>query len=111
MSAEDTDAAPPWMDKQLLELWLRTHYGQVTVTDCEVRPATVKGDNYLSVMHRLLVATKCTPTLSLIVKCRMEEGVTAGIMKDSSIFRKEREMYGNTLPRMSALLRRALPGK
>jgi hypothetical protein len=73
--------------------------------------ATVKGDNYLSVMNRLLVKTKDGGTYSLIVKCRMEEGATARIMRDSSIFRKEQEMYANTLPRISALLKKALPGK
>jgi hypothetical protein len=71
----------------------------------------MKGDNYLSVMHRLVVRTRDEGSYPLIVKCRMEEGATARIMRDSSIFRKEQEMYVNTLPRMSALLKKALPGK
>ena len=99
------------MKKELLELWLRTHYGQVTVTECEVRPATVKGDNYLSAMHRLTVRTQGGQSHSLVVKCRIEEGKTARMVEDSRVFRKEEEMYGGTLPRMSALLQKALPGK
>jgi hypothetical protein len=111
MSADAAAGSPPWMDKKLLELWLRAHYGQVTVTDCEVRLATGKGDNYLSVIRRLLVRTKAEGCYHLVVKCCIEDGATAWILRDSSIFRKEQEMYGNTLPKMSALLKKALPGK
>jgi hypothetical protein len=110
-SADDATESPPWMNKKLLEVWLRSQYGQVTVMDCESRLATVKGDNYLSTLHRLLVRTKGGQSHPLIAKCRMEEGLSAKILKDSSIFRKEQQMYGNTLPRMSALLKKALPGR
>lgn len=111
MSTDAAAVSPQWTDKKLLELWLRTHYGQLTVTDCEERLATGKGDNYLSVIHRLVVRTKDDGSYPLIVKCRIEEGATARMSKDSCFFRKEQEMYGNTLPKMSALLRKALPGK
>jgi hypothetical protein len=99
------------MDKRLLEMWLRTHYGEVTVTECEVENATSKGDNYLSTMHRMVVRTQGGDSHYLLIKSRMEEGTTANVMKDSSIFRKEQEMYGNTLPRMHNLLQKAVPGR
>jgi hypothetical protein len=110
MATTEAPLLPPWMDKQVLELWLRTHYGELTVTGCELRKGTDKGDNYLSNMHRLVVETKSGDSLRLVIKCRMEEGAAAIIMRESSIFRREQEMYVNTLPRISALLQKAMPG-
>jgi hypothetical protein len=110
MSAAGTPVLPPWMDKEVVQLWLRTHYGDLTVTACEVRKGTRKGDNYLSNLHRLVVQTKFGGTLHLVIKCRMEDGPAASIMRESSIFRREHEMYANTLPRISALLQKAMLG-
>jgi hypothetical protein len=110
MSTTETPVLPPWMDKKMLEVWLRTHYGEVTVADCEVEKATKKGDNYLSNMHRLVVTTKSGDTHRLVIKCRMEEGEVASIMNETSIYRREQEMYANTLPKISALLQKAMPG-
>jgi hypothetical protein len=98
------------MDKEALQLWLQTHYGEVTVTGCELRKGTDKGDNYLSNMHRLVVETESGDSLRLVIKCRMEEGEAANIMRESSIFRREQEMYLNTLPRISELLQKAMAG-
>jgi hypothetical protein len=110
MSAAETPVLPPWMDKKVLELWLRTHYGEVIVTDFEVRKGTSKGDNYLSSMHRLVVKTKSGDSHHLMIKCRMEEGEAATLMKETSIYRKEQEMYVSTLPKLSALLQKATHG-
>jgi hypothetical protein len=110
MSAAETPVLPPWMDKKILELWLRTHYGEVTVTDFEVRKGTSKGDNYLSDMQRLVLKTKSGDSHHLMIKCRMEEGEAANLMRETSIYRKEQEMYVSTLPKMSALLQKAMPG-
>jgi hypothetical protein len=110
MSAAETPVLPPWMDKKVLELWLRTHYGEVSVTDVEVRKGTSKGDNYLSNMHRLVVKTKSGDSHHLVIKCRMEEGEAASLMSETSIYRREQEMYVSTLPKMSALLQKAMPG-
>jgi hypothetical protein len=110
MSAAEARVLPPWMDKKILELWLRTHYGEVIVTDVEVTKATSKGDNYLSNMHRLVVKTKSGDSYHLMIKCRMEEGEAASIMNETSIYRREQEMYVSTLPKMAALLQKAMPG-
>jgi Mg2+/citrate symporter len=110
MSTTETPVLPPWMDKKMLEVWLRRHYGEVAVTDCEVKKGTNKGDNYLSNMHRLVVTTKSGDIHHLVIKCRMEEGEAATIMSETSIYRREQEMYANTLPKMSALLQKAMPG-
>ncbi|XP_069701077.1 uncharacterized protein [Periplaneta americana] len=109
MPEENEAPSPPWMDKKLLELWLKPHHGEVSVTDVESNVATSKGDNYLSVIHRLVVHTKEGQSYSLLVKCRLEDGDAANIMRESAIFKKEQEMYGVTLPKMSALLKKALP--
>lgn len=110
MSEAETPVLPPWMDKETLELWLRTHYGDLTVTDLEVRAGTSKGDNYLSNMHRLVVSTKSGDSHHLMIKCRMEDGEAARLFSETSVYRKEQEMYVSTLPKMSALLQKAMPG-
>lgn len=93
----------PWLDKSKLELWLQT-----PVEDCVSKDADLKGDNYLSDLHRLLVKTK-NGDKSLIVKCRLEDGPAAVSLRESTIFKKEQEMYSITLPRMHELLRNAVP--
>jgi Domain of unknown function (DUF227). len=95
----------PWLDKHRLEEWL-----QCPVEECVCRDAELKGDNYLSDLHRLLVKTK-NGDKSLIVKCSLEDGPAAVALRDSTIFKKEQEMYATTLPEMDRLLREALPGK
>jgi hypothetical protein len=104
-------APPPWLDKKLLELWLRPHYGETTVTECKARTADSRGDNYLSAMHRVVVRTEGGDSHALIIKCRLEEGKFARIMAATRIYRKEQAMYDCTLVRMSAILEKALPGK
>jgi hypothetical protein len=104
-------ASPPWLDKKLLEVWLRPHYGETKVTECETQAADGKGDNYLSTMHRVVVRTKSGGSHSLIIKCRLEDGAYASAMAETRIYRKEQAMYDSTLARMSAILEKALPGK
>ena len=95
----------PWLNKSTLELWLKT-----PVEDCISKDAELKGDNYLSYLHRLLVKTK-NGDMSLIVKCHLEEGTAAVTLRDSTIFKKEQEMYAVTLPKLEELLRKAVTGK
>lgn len=110
MSIIETPVSPLWMDKRLLALWLRTQYGEVSVAECEVENASSTGDNYMSVMHRMVARTPGGDSHYLLIKSRMEEGTTASVMKESSIFRKEQELYAVTLPKLRALLHKAMPG-
>ncbi|XP_069701071.1 uncharacterized protein [Periplaneta americana] len=109
METTETATSPPWIDKKLLELWLRAYYGEITVTDVELEPSTLKGDNYLSRINHLVVRTKEGGAHALIVKVCMEEGVAAEIMKDSSIFKKEKAMYNNILPKIHSILQEIMP--
>ncbi|KDR21496.1 hypothetical protein L798_02960 [Zootermopsis nevadensis] len=104
-----SSAPPPWSDKKMLELWLQPHYGQTTVTGCDVQIADGKGDNYLSVMNRIVVRTEGGDSHSLIIKRRLQDGEFAGAIAETTIYRKEQSMYDRTLPRMSAILEKALP--
>ena len=60
-------------------------------------------------LHRVVVKTD-NEEVSLIVKSRLEEGTAAEVLKESSIFIKEQEMYSTTLPKMEKLLSKAIPG-
>ncbi|PSN47056.1 hypothetical protein C0J52_09362 [Blattella germanica] len=70
--------------------------------------AELKGDNYLSDLHRLLVKTK-DGDKALIVKCRLEDGVAATALKETAIFTKEEKMYGHTLPKMDEFIEAVVP--
>ncbi|KAJ9590336.1 hypothetical protein L9F63_027826 [Diploptera punctata] len=96
------EVTPPWLDVKMLELWLRK-----PVQQCVKKDAFNKGDNHMGDLHRILVKTK-DEDISLIVKCRTEEGPTAEIQNESNMFRKEQELYKTTLPKMDQLLRNAL---
>ena len=92
---------PAWLDFKMLELWL-----EKPVEECVKKDGFNKGDNFMSDMHRILVKTK-DEEIPLIVKCRTEQGPTAEIQRESSMFRREQELYGTTIPKMDQLLRSA----
>ena len=94
-----------WLKKENLEHWLKCPVLEVVLKD-----ADLKGDNYLSNMYRLQVKTN-KGNKALIVKCRLEDTEAAAALGQTSIFKKEEEMYGKTLPRLDKLLQEATNGK
>ncbi|XP_069701069.1 uncharacterized protein [Periplaneta americana] len=109
MTTTEALVSPPWVDKKRLELWLREYHGEVTVTDVGVEVSTAKGDNYLSSIQRLKVKVKGGDVFPLLVKICMEGGEAADIMKNSIIYKKEKEIYSDILPKIHALLQKAMP--
>ncbi|KAJ9585243.1 hypothetical protein L9F63_002943 [Diploptera punctata] len=95
----------PWMKKSNLEEWLKTPVLEVMLKD-----AQLNGDNYLSSMYRMRVKTK-QGEKALIVKCRLQNTDAADAFEETSIFKKEAEMYWNTLPKLEKLLTLANQGE
>ncbi|XP_069701072.1 uncharacterized protein [Periplaneta americana] len=104
-----TTKSPLWMDKNLVGQWLSKEYGPLTVTDIEVKSSSSNKDNYLSNIVRLAVRVQDGRTFSLIAKCRIDQDAAISVMRDSSIFTREEQMYDTALPKMYALLKTALP--
>ncbi|XP_069668975.1 uncharacterized protein [Periplaneta americana] len=100
---------PPWLDKELVQQWMRPHYGAVCVTHCVAQSIPGGGDNYLSDMHRLEVGTSDGETRRFLVKCRKTEGYIARMLERSKIFSKEQQMYSGTMARLQDILHGAMP--
>ncbi|XP_069701078.1 uncharacterized protein [Periplaneta americana] len=101
-----------WLNKDLVETALRSHYGDVRVLDFKIQDATAKGDNHLSKMLRLQARTNDGATHSIIVKGSLEQGSKAAmtrVMKESKIFRREEVVYGTVLPRLHAMVQQSFP--
>ncbi|KAJ9585249.1 hypothetical protein L9F63_002949, partial [Diploptera punctata] len=95
----------PWLDKNRMEVWLNSPVKEIISED-----NSKKGDNYLSNMKRLEVKTADGQVYSLVVKCRLEEGFAAQVFRETTIFKREQDMYGHILNKMSQLLQNAFPG-
>lgn len=101
---EITSMEAPWLDRNTMELWLK-----VPVKEIHSEDTSLKGDNYLSYMKNLVVKTESGEVYPLVVKCRIEEGIVADVFGNSSIYKRELEMYRNIQKKMSQLLREAFP--
>ncbi|KAJ9590335.1 hypothetical protein L9F63_027825, partial [Diploptera punctata] len=62
----------------------------------------------MSNLHRLLVRTT-GGDISIIVKCRIDEGTVGETLGQTGIFTKEQQMYKTTLPRLEEILLQGLP--
>ncbi|KAJ9585248.1 hypothetical protein L9F63_002948 [Diploptera punctata] len=94
----------PWLDKNRMEVWLNSPVKEILSED-----NSKKGDNYLSNMKRLKVKTADGQVYSLVVKCRLEEGFAAEVFRETTIFKREQDMYGHILNKMAQLLQNAFP--
>lgn len=72
-----TVVIPPWLNEKFLEKALKSPENDetISITDTIIRPATGKGDNYLSDMYRVIVEyvrnrgnTKTTEKRSVVIK-------------------------------------------
>lgn len=51
------ELVPKWLDREFLEKHLQNFFSdkQITIVNFEVKPATAKGENYASTLHRVKV--------------------------------------------------------
>lgn len=61
---------PNWLNSDFLTKHLQSYYNDktITLTDFEVKPATVKGDNYCSSMFRVTIYFKIAQSTADNVK-------------------------------------------
>ncbi|PSN47050.1 hypothetical protein C0J52_09364 [Blattella germanica] len=96
--------AMPWLEKENLEKWLKTY-----VKNIESEENSAKGENYLSTLRKLTVTAEDGRIFSLVVKCRKLNGTTGEVYENTNIFKKEIELYGNTIHNIHDILNKAFP--
>jgi Domain of unknown function (DUF227). len=95
-----------WLDKKFLEQALGKE-----VVKYEVRPVGGKNANFTSNLYGALVELQTNERLNLFVKKIMETKGDGLSVKESTMFDRETHMYTVVLPKMEALLKKAIPGK
>ncbi|XP_046431331.1 uncharacterized protein LOC124185050 [Neodiprion fabricii] len=107
---------PTWLNSSYVQAVLRKAEkdDSVEVTSMTVKPATAKGDNYTSNMHRItLVLSRISEgrelmeTRSLIAKLAPQGGSWEEMISEAGIFAVEMSMMSETLPIMQRILTKA----
>ncbi|XP_075145284.1 uncharacterized protein LOC142220180 [Haematobia irritans] len=104
--------APQWLNENYLEKILKKYLQDdtLTITAIELKPATVNGENYASVMTRIQIVYQTSMNdqpqrLSFIMKCAFgDESSGASIMADYDIYNTEMKIYEQVLPKMDEIL-------
>ncbi|XP_069676289.1 uncharacterized protein [Periplaneta americana] len=121
--AEDAVEKPSWMTREFLEdvLQSRHEYSDVVVENIKVQLAVGKGDNYTSLLYRVLVEFRRRTkeikdgdeleNISLIIKGLSSVDIMAKFIIEANIFERETSMYFITIPRMLQLLQEKLPDR
>nr|XP_016993660.2 uncharacterized protein LOC108055001 [Drosophila takahashii] len=110
---------PNWLTEEYLQPRLRTYYkdDQLKVLKVWSKPATEKGQNYMSTMIRIHVDFQKSDGLvqkkTYIVKEALAENIPqAAIFIEYDVYNREMDMYEFVLPKMKELLEEAgLKGK
>ncbi|XP_036340772.1 uncharacterized protein LOC118750151 [Rhagoletis pomonella] len=111
MKVEACNPAPAWLTKEYLEAIFRRYKNDegLHIKEIDIKPASAKGDNYLSVMTRLKIkfhlSSNTTECGSYIVKSTYEADVlSAKIIRGYDLYNTEMVMYDKILPKLSQLL-------
>lgn len=113
--AENSDEleAPAWMNDEFFTKVLVDYLkdSNLKVVSVKTTAASVKGDNYVSVMFRTVVeysTQKGTFSKSLVIKTIPEvENFQNEMLRDSKVFATEISMYTEILPKFEAILSEA----
>ena len=103
-------ALPTHLNTELLENALLNAFGEksVKVLNFQTKPAVASGDNYTSDVFRVLVDYQIKDSepkqISLIVKYMLEIESVVESLNDYKLFVKEKDVFTNFLPKISALL-------
>ncbi|XP_046431327.1 uncharacterized protein LOC124185048 [Neodiprion fabricii] len=107
---------PTWLNSSYVQAVLRKAEkdDSVEVTSMTVKPATAKGDNYTSDMHRITLVLsrisegrELTETRSLIAKLAPQGGTREEMISEAGFFAVEMSMMSETLPIMQRILTKA----
>lgn len=94
-----------WLDKKFLENALGKE-----VADFEVKPIGGKNDNFTSNLFGVVVQLKSNEKEHLFVKKMLDTKGDGQSVRETSMFDREIHMYSVVLPKLSALLEKAIPG-
>ncbi|KAH0548878.1 uncharacterized protein LOC123261583 [Cotesia glomerata] len=108
-------SVPAWLSAPFIEKALRRSENDdsICIVDCSIKPATNKGDNYTSDMHRVTVeyrhnqgAKAITEKISIIVKVApTAEGIHKDLIAEAGLFGVEIKMMTTTLKEMQLILK------
>ncbi|CAG5101697.1 Protein of unknown function [Cotesia congregata] len=108
-------SVPAWLSAPFIEKALRRSENDdsICIVDCSIKPATNKGDNYTSDMHRVTVeyrhnqgAKAVTEKISIIVKVApTAEGIHKDLIAEAGLFGIEIKMMTTTLKEMQLILK------
>ncbi|XP_050079391.1 uncharacterized protein LOC126567204 [Anopheles maculipalpis] len=105
-------SVPEWMTKKYfvdaIAVQLSLEPTEFTITDLDVRRATEAGDNYASILYRVVVSVHVhepgsQTNVSLIVKALPKLGVADAMIQLMNLFPKETAMYTDIIPAMEEL--------
>ncbi|XP_046431324.1 uncharacterized protein LOC124185047 isoform X2 [Neodiprion fabricii] len=105
--------SPAWLDACYVQKVLRKAENDesIEVSDISVRPATAKGDNYMSDMYRIAVEfsrgqgdQRNEEERSLILKLLPQDEFRERMLNETGFFAVELSMMSDTLPRISEIL-------
>ncbi|XP_046431315.1 uncharacterized protein LOC124185044 [Neodiprion fabricii] len=108
--------SPIWLNASYVQKVLRKTENDesIEVSDITVKPATAKGDNYLSAMYRVTFkflriqgGRNVEGEKSIIVKTTFEGTSLAELIEELEVFHTELSMMSVTLPKMNEILSKA----
>ncbi|KAJ9598056.1 hypothetical protein L9F63_026839 [Diploptera punctata] len=105
---------PSWISFEFLTKVLSEELKKdVSVTNFEIERAVPKGENYLSILYRVMVEYKDSATRNhaekyfIIIKTLPESELMKKILTEMDGFQKELYMYTNILPEMHRIIKSA----
>lgn len=98
---------PPWLPRISLENAVRSQIGEFEKILSVTPQCSSAGDNYSTLMIRLLVEVELidhsSKSVSFVLKAQHNNEVMAAILNKLRLFQKEEQMYHNILPKFEKL--------
>uniref|UniRef100_A0A1I8Q0I0 CHK kinase-like domain-containing protein n=1 Tax=Stomoxys calcitrans TaxID=35570 RepID=A0A1I8Q0I0_STOCA len=115
MSSYNSDEleAPAWINQEFLQEVLTKYEnkGKVEIINHDLKPASMKGDHYASVMFRCKVEYRFVEnasfkSMSFIIKTLpMQEGMKREMLMETTFFENEIAMISDMLPKIEEILK------
>ncbi|KAL7729673.1 hypothetical protein ACLKA6_007944 [Drosophila palustris] len=107
--------APVWLTPDYVTEKLRTYYKdeKLELKQLKIQPATANGENYASVMTRIVVEYKDKDLVhqeaTFLVKTTFaDKDPTAHLLEPYGIYVREMDMYEEVLPKLAEILKREM---
>ncbi|XP_023168036.1 uncharacterized protein LOC111597503 [Drosophila hydei] len=104
-------AAPAWLTREYVQQRLRNYLKEtkLQLQQLHIQPATVNGENYASVMTRIIVEytdnNQCQHTDNFIVKTTFaDKDPAAHMLEQYGVYVREMDMYEELLPKLAKII-------